>query len=315
MNRMICLAILGPTASGKSLFALQLAKKIGGEILCVDSTTVYRELDIGSNKPTPEDRNTVPHHGLDLLNPDEPFSAGAFVEYAGKTISEIRNRGRIPILVGGTYFYFRAIQNGMFPIPPISGEVLEMIEKEFFEDGTLHTARMHQEVSTKDPEGAQKIHPNDRYRLMRALAILRTTNLKPSELKPTLPSDNSCYWMEYALVYPRHILNQNIVFRTEKMLRDGLIDETKRLHKKYPNARSLQSIGYSECLSYLENRFSEKALRQKIIERTRQLARRQWTWLRGDPEIHYIDHRDLDRVSLEISNLATAMGIPLSEVS
>ena len=305
----ICIAIIGPTASGKSSFAVELAAKINGQILSMDSTTVYRGFDIGSSKPTVEDRKGVTHHLIDILNPDEPFSAGHFVQYTEELIGQIHKEGQIPLIVGGTYFYLRALQYGMFATPVIPAEVIENIEHEFFEDEVLNTKKMHAELNGKDPKAAESIHPNDRYRLLRALAILRTTNELPSSLKPVPRSEEQKHriWMKYALYPNRNVLNSAIVRRTEKMIAAGIVEETRKIAEKYPQARALQSIGYAESSQFLQKKLTEKQLRNEIIEKTRQLAKRQITWLRSDPEIRFIDFRDIARVQLEVENLKFAL--------
>lgn len=306
----ICVAIVGPTASGKTAFALELAQKLNGEIVCMDSTTVYRGFDIGSSKPTKEEREKAPHHLLDVCEPTEPFSAFHFVKLASETISEIHQRGKLPIVVGGTYFYLRALQHGMYATTPIPAEFIDNIEREFFEDEVLNTSKMHEELKKKDPEAAANIHPHDRYRLLRAIAILRISKDKPSQLKPELFSEEqgNRYWLKYGMCVSRHALNQAIVRRAEKMITAGLLDETKTLMEKFPQARPLQSIGYAEACQFLSRKITEKQLRNEIIEKTRQLAKRQVTWLRSDPEVRYIDFRDLARVELEVTNLKFAVG-------
>jgi len=310
MQSKLAIAIVGPTASGKSGFALKLAQVLGGELVCMDSATVYRGFDIGSSKPTKEDQGHVPHHLLDILDPDENFSAFDFVQKAEAAILDIQKRGKIPIVVGGTYFYLRALQKGMYPQANIPAEVLEQIDTEFFEDEAVNTTKMHAALAEKDPESAKQIHPNDRYRLQRALAIIRTTNTLPSQLKPAHLSDEQAkrVWMKYAMAISRHTLSANIVRRTDEMIRDGLTAETKALREKYPSSRPLSSIGYAESCAFLDGKLNDKQLRNEIIEKTRQLSKRQITWLRSDSEIRYIDDRDLDRVLLEVSNLRFAMG-------
>ncbi len=305
--RSFVVAILGPTAAGKSTLAVQLAEKIGGELICLDSTTVYRHFDIGTNKPSKEDQQRIPHHLLDILSPSENFSAHHFVERATASIEQILGRDKIPIIVGGTYFYLKALQFGMYSLPPIPVETPAEIELEFFEEESLNTQRMHQELEAHDPQIAKKIHPNDRYRLVRALSILRTTGELPSQLKPEKLPGSRDLWLKYAITLPRHTINDRIVNRTERMLSSGLVDETKKLMEKYPTARALKSIGYAECVLYLKMKLTEKQLRAEIIEKTRKLAKRQNCWLRSDPEIRFIDHRDLERISLEIENLKTAI--------
>jgi tRNA dimethylallyltransferase len=304
-NSKLCIAILGPTASGKSSFAARLAEKIGGELVCMDSTTVYRGFDIGSSKPTAEEKKLAPHHLLDVLDPGEPFSAGHFVQLANDIIDDISSRNKVPIVVGGTYFYLKALQHGMYPTKIIPAEVIETLEKEFFEDEHSDLKRLHQELSSVDPEAGKAIHPNDRYRLIRALAVYRTTKELPSTLQPVplSPSQRERLWVKYALVVSRIALQQNIVRRTESMIKKGIVEETKALWEKEPRARALQSIGYAECVQFLQKRLTEKQLRNEIVEKTRQLAKRQTTWLRSDPEVRYIDSQDLPRVQTEIENL------------
>jgi tRNA dimethylallyltransferase len=307
----ISIAILGPTASGKTGLAVELATALNGEIICMDSTTVYKGFDIGSAKPSAGDRAKVPHHGLDLLEPDEPFSAFHFVQYSDEVIEQIRARGKLPIVVGGSYFYMRALQHGMYAAPVIQAEVIESIEREFFEDENLNTGRMHAELASRDPKSAENIHPNDRYRLVRALAVLRTTKDLPSQLKPqpTSEAQKNRIWMKYATCLSRNVLNQHIVRRTERMLAQGLIDETAKLKEKHPQASALNIIGYAEACGFLNRTLTEKQLRNEIVEKTRQLAKRQTTWLRSDPEVRYIDTRDAARIQLEVENLRSAVGV------
>jgi tRNA dimethylallyltransferase len=309
MKRQLAIAILGPTASGKTKLAVQIANRLNGEIICMDSTTVYKGLDIGSSKPSAEERSQAPHHLLDISNPNEPFSAFHFVQLTEKTVNDIASRGKLPIIVGGTYFYLRALQFGMYELPNIASEVVDALEKEFCEDDKVNTLKMHDELKKKDHKAAENIHPNDKYRLLRALAILRTTKELPSQLKPTPFSETqkNRLWMKYAVTLSRHALNQAIVNRTEKMIAGGIIDETRKLLEQYPDARCLNSIGYAEVKAFLNKKITEKQLRNEIIEKTRQLAKRQVTWLRSDPEVRFVDFRDQDRICLEVENLTAAL--------
>jgi tRNA dimethylallyltransferase len=309
MKSRLCIAILGPTAAGKSAFAIDVAEKLGGEIVCMDSTTVYRGFNIGSSKPSPQDQEKCKHHLIDVSDPNEPFSAGHFVQLANDIIDDISSRNKLPIIAGGTYFYLKALQHGMYPTRVISADVIDQLEREFFDDETPNGSKLHKELKSIDPEAAAQIHPNDRYRLVRALALFRTTGELPSSLKAVPLSENQKdrLWVKYALILSRHALNQNVVKRTEDMLQNGLLEEARGLLEKYPRARALQSIGYSECVQFLQKKITEKQLRNEIIEKTRQLAKRQTTWLRSDSEIRFIDTRDLGRVQLEIENLSFAL--------
>ncbi len=305
-SRRLALAIVGPTASGKTKIAIEVAKAIGGEIVCMDSTTIYRGFDIGSSKPSREEQAAVPHHLLDILDPEDAFSAGHFVERAEACLGEIQARHKTPIVTGGTYFYLRALQHGMYPTPLIPGEVIEAIENEFFDEEGTNTLKMYEELKSKDPAAADKIHPHDKYRLLRALAVLRTTGELPSSLRPIPQSadQTSRLWMKYAATVSRHTLNQSIVHRTETMLLGGLARETAALRERWPRARALQSVGYAETCQFLDKKITEKQLRNEIIEKTRQLAKRQVTWIRSDSEIRFIDSRDLPRIEKEVENLA-----------
>ena len=306
------IAILGPTASGKSAFAIELATRLKGEIVCLDSSTVYRGLNIGTSKPSKSDREKVPHHLVDILNPDENFSVYHFVEQADKTITEIVSRGKVPIVVGGTYFYLRALQHGMYPNVFVSTVELESIENEYTLDETIDSQRMHSDVKSQDPASAEKIHPNDRYRLVRALAVIKHHKQRPSELKPEKISEGQSLrvWMKYAMAVSRRTLTNNITRRTEAMILSGLVDEARALLNQFPKTRSLSCIGYNEAARFLSNEITDKQLRNEIIEKTRQLAKRQITWLRSDPEIRYVDSRDGDRINLEFENLKYALVTP-----
>lgn len=307
----LCLAILGPTASGKSALAIEIAARLGGEILSLDSAAVYRGLNIGTSKPSPSDQVRVKHHLIDILDPGEPFSAYHFVEKASQTLDEIQGREKLPIVVGGTYFYLRALQYGMFPHGLVSPQTLDEIERDYCEDETLDCVRMHADLVKLDPKEAKKVHPNDRYRLVRALALLRSQEELPSKLTPQpSPSQEERLWMKYALLISRRELGNNIVRRTESMLAAGLVDEVKKLSERYEGARSLQCIGYAEVVRFLNKEITNKQLRNEIIEKTRQLAKRQMTWLRHDPEIRFIDSRDADRVRLEVENLRFSLVTP-----
>lgn len=305
MINQIALAILGPTASGKSDFAIALAGKLHGEIIALDSTTPYKGFNIGSSKPSPSDQKKVPHHLLDVLEPDSPFSAFDFVKRADEAVTGCWNRKKLPLIVGGTYFYLKGLQNGMYSIPAVDPSIVESIENEFEEFEEASTHKMHEELTKVDPQTAAHIHANDRYRLLRALSIIRSTGKKPSSLALAPISENAKdrLWIKYALLVPRHELTQLITLRTDKMLNQGLIEETENLRKLCPTSRALQSIGYAECIRYLDKQIDHKQLRNEIIEKTRQLAKRQMTWLRSDPEVRFIDKRDLERVVLEVSNL------------
>lgn len=302
------LALLGPSASGKTALSIELAEKLNAEIIALDSTTPFKEFNIGTSKPDPLIRKKIRHHLVDILEPTDTFTAFDFVKKADEAISDIFSRNKLPMIVGGTYFYLKGLQNGMYAIPPVDPSIVDTLEKEF-EDLESPLEAMHQALQAADPTSAKSIHPNDRYRMIRALAIFRSTGKKPSELNLTHPSQsqNRRVWVKYALLRSRHDLTQMITQRTDTLLAQGLVEEVKNLREKYPTAKALSSIGYAECVKFLSNEIDQKQLRNEIIEKTRQLAKRQMTWLRSDPEVRFIDSRDAERMVLEVSNLIFAL--------
>lgn len=308
-QRPIVLSLLGPTASGKSDFAVRIAERLDGEILNLDSTSVYRAFDVGASKPERSLLERVPHHLVDALDPAETFSAARFVELALTAAKGVLARGRTPIFVGGTYFYLRALQHGMYPVPEVSDEFMEKLEAEFPEDAPDARVALHQAVAAVDPATAELRHRNDRYRLLRALAIYRVGGKPASELSPEAPAATMDWlWLKYGMAVPRPRLHQRIAARTDKMIEEGLLDETKRIRERWPNAPALKSIGYAEAVRVLDGSLAPKQLANEIVEKTRQLAKRQMTWLRSDPEIRFVDDRDLERIVTEWTALGAALG-------
>ncbi|MBY0371932.1 tRNA (adenosine(37)-N6)-dimethylallyltransferase MiaA [bacterium] len=307
MPKKLCLAIVGPTASGKTGFAIELAKRVGGEIVCVDSTTVYKGFDIGTSKPTAQQQQQVPHHLLDILDPDDAFNASDFVARARKHMEEISSRGKIPLLVGGSYFYLRALQQGMYPTGGYDDSTLESLTDEYSTDAGLDKAKLHEALSKADPAAAAALHPNDSYRVLRALALTRQ-GVKPSELKPSQGMEDGWLWMKYAMAVSRKRLETHIAERTNTMVRSGLAEEVRGLQAKHPKAKALGSIGYAETARFLKKEISEETWITEINQNTRRLLKRQTTWLRSDEEIRYVDARDVDRVELEIRNLQSVLG-------
>lgn len=306
MHRKLCLAIVGPTASGKTGFAVEVAAKLGGEIVCVDSTTIYQGFDIGTSKPTAEQRKAVPHHLLDILAPEAAFSAFDFVAKARGVIEDISSRGKLPILVGGSYFYLRALQNGMYPTGAYDDDALDKIAQEFTDADAINGEKLHAALANADSKTAEAIHPNDSYRLLRAMALVRSGVL-PSQQKPAHALGPEYLWVKYAMAVSRKTLTENIQLRIEYMLRAGLVDETRKMMATHPKAKALGSIGYAETQCFLRGEINEATLAQQITENTRQLLKRQVTWLRSDPEVRFIDSRDLSRVELEIANLRAVL--------
>lgn len=306
----LCIAIVGPTAAGKSSFSVELAKLTNAEIVSLDATAVYRGFDIGAAKPDKQAQAGIVHHMLDIFDPEEECTAFDFISRADQILTEIQSRGKLPLVVGGSNFYLRALQFGMFKTQAVPQTTLDALEQKYIEDERLNTQQMHADLAKADPASAKKIHPNDAYRLIRALSIIETTGTAPSTLQATPISEaqRTRRWIKYSMTVPRHQINSNIVARTDKMLHEGLIEETRQLLSTHPKAKALGSIGYAECQKYIQGELNIKQLKNEIIEKTRQLAKRQFCWVRSDPEMRFISTQDLNRVRLEINNLKFALG-------
>ena len=274
-------ALLGPTASGKSRLALALAEKIPLEIVSVDSAQVYRGMDIGTAKPSAAERAAVPHHLVDLVDPDERYSAGRFREDALRAVADILARGRIPLLVGGTMLYYRALAAGLDALPAADAAVRAQIDREAARRGW---PALHAELARVDPRAAARLEPADAQRIQRALEVWRLTGEPISKLQSgehaALPFELRAFAL---LPEDRAALHERIAGRFEAMLRSGLVDELRALRRKFRlNAQlpAMRAVGYRQAWRYLEGEISEGELRDTGIAATRQLAKRQLTWLR-----------------------------------
>ena len=276
-------ALLGPTASGKSALALRLAETHSIEIVSVDSAQVYRGMDIGTAKPGAAERARVPHHLIDLVDPDQRYSAGQFRSDAISAVLEILGRKRIPLLVGGTMLYYRSLVAGLDALPQANAEVREAISRESQRRGW---PALHGELASIDPAAAARIMPNDAQRIQRALEVYRISGSTISELRRGANEPLPFSIRGYALVPERSELHSRIEQRFDAMLRAGLIDEVRQLKKKHEldaDLPSMRAVGYRQAWSFLEGRIDEKAMREQGIASTRQLAKRQLTWLRSLP--------------------------------
>ncbi len=281
------LLIFGPTAIGKSELALSVAERLGGEIIGVDSAQVYRGMDVGTAKPSLEERSAVPHHLIDLLDPRETFSAGAFRQLALSLAEQIYRRGRVPILVGGTMLYFHALLYGISPLPKGDLELRRQID---LEAERLGWPALHKKLQEIDPELAPRIHPRDRQRIQRALEIHALTGRPPSELyrrkAPPLPFPA----VQIALVpEDRKALYRRIARRFRRMVAQGLVEEVVRLFERddlHPGLPALRAVGYRQVWGYLEGRYGFAEMVERGVRATCRLAKRQLTWIRRFPEAH-----------------------------
>jgi tRNA dimethylallyltransferase len=294
-------ALLGPTASGKSSLALQLAARVPIEIVSVDSAQVYRGMDIGTAKPSPEEQRRVPHHLIDLVAPDESYSAGRWRRDAIAAMTGILARGRIPLLVGGTMLYYRTLAAGLDCLPEADREVRAELDARAREAGW---PALHAELARVDAASAQRISPNDAQRIQRALEVWRLTGRPISALQGAAPRPLPFGLRAFALIPPeRAALHACIAERFDAMLRAGLVEELIGLRNRYrlaPGMPSMRSVGYRQAWEFLEGRIDAGALRERGIAATRQLAKRQLTWLRRLPGIEPIE-ADVGRLAARLT--------------
>jgi tRNA dimethylallyltransferase len=283
------LAIMGPTASGKSAVALALAMRMDAEFISVDSAQVYRGMDRGTAKPTAAERERIPHHLIDLFEPEETYSAGAFRRDALRLIDEVRARGRVPILVGGTMLYFDALMHGIAELPGADAALRAAIDAEA---AAVGWPAMHQQLATLDPAAAATIRPNDRQRIQRALEINRLTGRSLAELRAA-PQDPAQGIAAFALVpADRGALHERIGQRLDAMFDAGLVDEVQALHRRpglSAESPAMRAVGYRQIWSYLDGRWDLPTARERAAAATRNLAKRQLTWLNRFPEAGRIE--------------------------
>ncbi len=272
--------LAGPTACGKSDLAVRLAKERGGEVVSIDSCAVYRGMDIGSAKPTREQQDEIRHHLIDIRDPDQPYSAGDFVRDATEAISQIRQRGQFPILCGGTMLYVKALLEGLSPIPhvPVSvrKEVVSMAER-------IGTKAAHARLAQVDPATAKRLPQADRQRIVRALAVHAATGCSLSSWQEAKPEPLLGLELMFVALVPqdRALLGKRIADRCSHMFEAGLVDEVSALIAKHgPDIDALRAVGYSQVCSYLRGECNLEESRSRAVIASRQLAKRQLTWLR-----------------------------------
>jgi len=278
--------LMGPTAAGKTGLAVELVQRLPLEIISVDSAMVYRGMDIGTAKPSPAVLAQAPHRLIDILDPLESYSAGRFRRDALAAMEDIAAQGRIPLLVGGTGLYFRALEQGLSPLPPADPELRRRLKQQAARDGWQG---LHEQLPRLDPAAAQRIHPNDPQRIQRALEVHELTGRTLSDLwaesrEPPFP------WRTMkVVVYPpdRGFLHARIRERFEVMLRQGFVEEVAALRRRddlVPELPSMRAVGYRQVWGYLDGLYGSEEMRERGIVATRQLAKRQLTWLRTEAD-------------------------------
>ena len=285
------IVLMGPTASGKSAVALELARHVPVEIVSVDSAQVFRGMDIGTATPSAADRAAVPHHLIDIIDPTQSYSAAQFRADALRLMREITSRGRIPLLVGGTMLYFKALREGLSVLPQADDAVRAAIETEASERGW---PALHAELAQVDPATASRLKPADSQRIQRALEVHRVTGRPMSELLGRREAEPVPYRLVQIALLPsdRAALHRRIEGRFDAMLRKGLVEELRSLRKRYalrPGLPSMRCVGYRQAWEFLEGEITEAELRDRGIYATRQLAKRQLTWLRAMTDLIAVD--------------------------
>jgi tRNA dimethylallyltransferase len=300
--------LMGPTSSGKTELALQLVRRLPCEIISVDSALVYRGMNIGTAKPDARELALAPHRLIDICDPTESYSAARFREDALREMAEITGNGNIPLLVGGTMLYFRALQYGLSELPDADPEVRARLEQEAAESGWR---QLHRRLRQIDPEAAARIHPNDPQRIGRALEVYELSGRPLSELQLQDGNQKLPYRLVKLVRAPadRSLLHQRINQRFLKMLEQGFEKEVRALLEKWEldsHMSSMRCVGYRQMLGYIEGDFDREQMIEKATAATRQLAKRQLTWLRSEPDLHWLDDEAGDVLDQALKIISSA---------
>lgn len=307
------IVLCGPTGVGKTELALQIAARFSCEIVGVDSMQVYRHMDIGTAKPTLAERKRIPHYLIDIVDPDDNYTLGRFVEDAGETIRTICSHGHIPLLVGGTGLYFRGVLEGVFDESALAAEdsgdnarqkskaIKQALRKRLEAEGN---EALYRELREVDPASAERIHPNDTQRLLRALEIYHATGIPWSQHLAGQQQKNPLYHaLKIGLTLPRKDLYARIDGRVRLMVEQGLLAEVQKLLAMgyAPGLKAMQSIGYRHMLNFLDGTWTWDQAIEKLARDTRHYAKRQYTWFNNDPEILWHDVRKQDTIFATIA--------------
>ncbi len=277
---------MGPTASGKTALSVKLAQQFNAEIISVDSALVYKGMDIGTAKPTLEERAGIAHHLIDILDPAESFSTGAFRSRALELMSDITARGKVPLLVGGTMLYFNSLYYGLAKLPTADSELRKQLD---VEAKLIGKAAMHAKLQVIDPVAAARIHPNDPQRVQRALEVFALSGKSMTQLHEEAKTEEIPYQKIKLIIAPRDrgVLHEKIAQRFKLMLQQGFVEEVEALYRRGDltvQMPSIRAVGYRQVWSYLDGEINVEEMQELGIIATRQLAKRQFTWLRRETD-------------------------------
>ena len=300
MNKEKVVVICGPTASGKTALSIELAKKIGGEVVSCDSMQIYKDMDIGTAKPTIEEMQGIKHYMIDILSPDERYSVADYKVQAKKAIREIIEKGKTPIVVGGTGLYVDSlIYEIEYPNIQFDEKYRAKLEKQVEEKGLEELYKKAEEI---DPEAIQKISKNDKKRILRILEIYHATGRNKTEQeKKSREKEPEFDYLVYGLNMPREKLYKKIDLRVDVMIKQGLIEEVKKVYKKYRKfPTAMQGLGYKEVVEYLNNNLTKEEMIDKIKQETRRYAKRQMTWFRKNKQTIWLDTENTIQNNIQI---------------
>ncbi|ASO30249.1 tRNA (adenosine(37)-N6)-dimethylallyltransferase MiaA [Vibrio anguillarum] len=306
----LALFLMGPTASGKTDLAIRLRQKYPVEIISVDSALIYKGMDIGTAKPNAHELVLAPHRLIDILDPSEAYSAADFRRDALLAMHDITAQGKIPLLVGGTMLYYKALLEGLSPLPAANPEIRQQIEQEALAHGW---GQLHDQLQTIDPVSAARIHPNDPQRLSRALEVYRISGKTLTELTQTKGESLPFRVKQFAIApKERAELHRRIELRFEKMIESGFEEEMKALYARsdlHPDLPSIRCVGYRQMWDYLDGNCTLEEAVYRGICATRQLAKRQITWLRSWDDLTWLDSENIDHAVETLSNAIASDGV------